>query len=44
MLLLYVSTGIVQEFTWGSANRQVLVEFLVVAALGIWIVVRFGPA
>lgn len=43
MLLLYVLTGIVREYMTGSASRQTVVEFLIVAALGIWIVVRFGP-
>jgi hypothetical protein len=43
MLLFYVLTGIVREHIRGSATRQVLFEFLIVAALGIWIVVRLGP-
>jgi hypothetical protein len=43
MLLFYVLTGIVREYIRGLASRQVVFEFLIVAALGIWIVVRFGP-
>jgi hypothetical protein len=43
MLLFYVLTGIVREYSKGTASRQTVAEFLVVAALGIWIVMRFGP-
>jgi len=43
MLLFYVLTGIVREYVRGLASRQIVFEFLIVAALGIWIVVRFGP-
>jgi hypothetical protein len=43
MLLFYVLTGIVREYIRGSADRQTLAEFLAVAALGIWIVLRYGP-
>jgi hypothetical protein len=43
MLLFYVLTGIVREYTRAGIRWQTVVEFLVVAALGIWIVVRFGP-
>ena len=43
MLLFYVQVGIVQEYVRGAIDRQVIVEFLAVAALGIWIVLWFGP-
>jgi hypothetical protein len=43
MLLFYVLTGVVREYMRGAINRRVLVEFLTVSAIGIWIVVRFGP-
>jgi hypothetical protein len=43
MVLFYVLTGIVREYTRAGIRWQVVVEFLSVAALGIWIVVRFGP-
>jgi intracellular septation protein A len=43
MLLFYVLVGIVQEHVRHAIDRQVIVEFSVVAALGIWIVFRFGP-
>jgi hypothetical protein len=43
MILLYVLTGVVREYLRGSASRQIVVELLTVAALGIWIAVRFGP-
>jgi hypothetical protein len=43
MLLFYVLTGIVRTYTQGEIDRRTVIEFLIVAALGIWIVVRFGP-
>ena len=43
MMLFYVLTGIVREYIRTVLTRQIVVEFLIVAALGIWIVVRFGP-
>ena len=43
MVLFYVLTGIVREYTRTGIRWQIVAEFLVVAALGIWIVVRFGP-
>jgi hypothetical protein len=43
MLLFYVLTGIVRTYTQGKIDRRTVVEFLIVAALGIGIVVRFGP-
>lgn len=43
MVLFYVLTGIVREYTRALLTRQIVTEFLIVAILGIWIVVRFGP-
>ena len=43
MVLFYVLTGIVREYTRAVLTQQIVTEFLIVAALGIWIVVRFGP-
>ena len=43
MVLFYVLTGIVREYTRAVLTQQIVFEFLVVAALGIWIVVRFSP-
>jgi hypothetical protein len=43
MVLFYVLTGIVREHTRTGIRWQTVVEFLIVAALGTWIVVRFGP-
>jgi hypothetical protein len=43
MLLFYVLVGIVQEYVRRAIDRQVIVEFFAVAAVGIWIVVWFGP-
>ena len=34
---------IVREYTRTGINWQTVIEFLAVAALGTWIVVRFGP-
>jgi len=44
MLLFYVLIGIVREYVRSAINRQVVVEFLAVAVLGIWIVLRLGPS
>jgi predicted membrane channel-forming protein YqfA (hemolysin III family) len=43
MVLFYVLTGIVREYTRAGIRWQTVIEFLIVAALGTWIVVRFGP-
>jgi hypothetical protein len=43
MVLFYVLTGIVRQYTRIGIRWQTVVEFLVVAALGTWIVVRYGP-
>jgi len=43
MVLFYVLTGIVREYTRAGIRWQTVIEFLTVAALGTWIVVRFGP-
>jgi hypothetical protein len=43
MVLFYVLTGIVREYARTGIRWQVVIEFLIVAATGIWIVVRFGP-
>jgi hypothetical protein len=43
MVLFYVLTGIVREYARKGIRWQEIVEFLVIAALGIWIVARFGP-
>jgi hypothetical protein len=43
MVFFYVLTGIVREYTRTGIKWQTVIEFLIVAALGTWIVVRFGP-
>jgi hypothetical protein len=43
MLLFYVLVGVVREHVQGEFSRQVVLEFLAVAILGIWVIVRFGP-
>lgn len=43
MVLFYALTGIVREYARTGINWQIVAEFLAVAALGTWIVVRFGP-
>jgi hypothetical protein len=43
MVLFYVLTGIVREYARAGINWQTVIEFLGVAALGTWVVVRFGP-
>ena len=43
MLLFYILTGLVREYLRKTLDRRILVEFLSVAALGVWIILRFGP-
>jgi len=43
MVLFYVLTGIVREYARKGIRWPEIAEFLAIAALGIWIVVRFGP-
>lgn len=43
MLLFYILTGLFREHLRNAIDRHVIVEFLAVAALGVWIVFRFGP-
>jgi hypothetical protein len=42
MLTFYVFVGITREHLRGTLTRRVLVEFLVVAGLGIWLTSRLG--
>ncbi len=43
MLIFYVLVGIAREHLRESLDRRALIEFLGVAAIGIWIAVRFAP-
>jgi hypothetical protein len=43
MLIFYILTGIAYEYVYNQINRRVVAEFLAVAALGVWVVIRFGP-
>ena len=43
MLLFYILIGIVQEHLRGSTGRHIIIEFLVVAVLGLWVIIQFGP-
>lgn len=42
LLFFYVVVGVAQQYLQGSLTRRVLVEFLVVAAVGVWLLLRFG--
>lgn len=42
LLLFYVAAGVAQQHLLGSLTRRVLVEFLAVAAIGVWLLLRFG--
>jgi hypothetical protein len=44
MMVFYVLVGIAREHLRGTLAPRVLLEFLGVAALGIWIAVRFAPS
>lgn len=43
MLLFYLLVGVAREHLRGTLDRGVVIEFLGVAAVGIWIIVRFRP-
>jgi hypothetical protein len=43
MILFYVLTGIVREYTRAGIRWRTVAEFLVVAALGVVIAFQFGP-
>jgi len=43
MLLFYILTGLVREYMRNAIDRRVIIEFLSIAALGVWIIFRFGP-
>jgi hypothetical protein len=43
MLLFYLLVGVAREHMRGTLDRRVLTEFLGIAAIGTWIVIRFGP-
>jgi hypothetical protein len=43
MVLFYVLTGIVREYTRAGVRWRTVAEFLAVAALGVVIAVQFGP-
>ena len=42
LLFFYVVVGVAQQHLQGSLTRRVLVEFLVVVAVGVWLLLRFG--
>ncbi len=42
MLLFYVLVGLVREHLRNALNRYVVIEFLVVATVGLLVVIRFG--
>lgn len=42
LLFFYVTVGVAQQHLQGSLTRRVLFEFLVVAAIGVWLLLRFG--
>jgi hypothetical protein len=42
LLFFYVVVGVAQQHLQGLLTRRVLVEFLVVAAVGVWLVLRFA--
>lgn len=41
LLFFYVVVGVAQQHLQGSLTRRVLVEFLAVAAIGVWLLLRF---
>jgi hypothetical protein len=41
LLFFYVVAGVAQQHLHGLLTRRVLVEFLAVAALGVWLILRF---
>jgi len=41
LLFFYVVVGVAQQHLHGSLTRRVLVEYLAVAALGMWLLLRF---
>ena len=44
MMVFYVLVGLVREHLRGTLGPRVLLEFLGVAALGVWIATRFAPS
>jgi len=42
MLIFYLLSGIAREHLKGTLDRKVLIEFLIVAVLGIWLITRLG--
>jgi hypothetical protein len=42
LLFFYVVAGVAQQHLQGSLTRRVLIEFLAVAAFGVWLLLRFG--
>ena len=42
LLFFYVAAGVAQQHLQGSLTRRVLIEFLAVAAIGAWLLLRFG--
>lgn len=41
LLFFYVAVGVAQQHLQGSLTRRVLAEFLTVAAIGVWLLLRF---
>jgi len=42
LLFFYVAVGLAQQHLQDSLTRRVLLEFLAVAAIGLWLLLRFG--
>lgn len=42
LLFFYVIVGVAQQHLQGSLTRRIVIEFLAVAAIGVWLLLRLG--
>lgn len=43
LLLLYIATGLAQQHLQGNLNRRTLIEFALVGAIGVIVLLRYSP-
>jgi hypothetical protein len=43
LLIFYILTGMAQQHLLGRLTRRALIEFAVISAVGLFVIVRFAP-
>jgi hypothetical protein len=43
LLIFYLFTGLAQQYLLGRLTRRALIEFAVIAAIGLFVILRYAP-